>query len=68
VRITIKRDDLKLLFKKRVNLDVGLFSFGIRVCDDWNRNRLPEWVVSGESVNEFKGNLDHYLKDNKGFK
>jgi len=28
------------------------------------------WVVStlGESVNEFKGNLDHYLRDKMGFK
>jgi len=54
------------LFKKRVNLDAGQFSFGNRVCDDWNT--LPRWVVSGESVNEFKGNLDHYLRDNRGFK
>jgi len=40
--------------------------FGNHVCDDWNR--LPGWVVSGESVNEFMGNSDHYLRDNKGFK
>jgi len=57
--------DLKL-FKKRGNLDAGKFSFGNRFCDDWNR--LPRWVVSGECVNEFKGNLDHYLRDNRGFK
>jgi len=30
--------------------------------------RLPGWVVSGKSVNEFKRNLDHYLRDNRGFK
>jgi len=41
-------------------------SFGNRVCDDWNS--LPGWVVSGETVNEFRGNLDHYLRDNRGFK
>jgi len=35
--------DLKL-FRKRVKLDVGKFSFGSRVCDEWNR--LPEWVFS----------------------
>jgi len=60
-----KGHDFKL-FKKRVNLDAGKFSFGNRVCDDCNR--LSGWVISGESVNEFKGNLDHYLRDNRGFK
>jgi len=57
--------DLKL-FKKRVKLDVGKFSFGNRVCDEWNR--LPEWVVNVEGVNKFKGNLDHYLWESRGFK
>jgi len=57
--------DLKL-FKKRVNLDAGKFSFRNHVCDDWNR--LPGWVVSAENVNEFKGYLDHYFRDNRGFK
>jgi len=55
------RHDLKL-FKKRVKLDVGKFSFVNRVCDEWNK--LPEWVVNLESMNEFKGNLDHYLREN----
>jgi len=54
------------LFKKRINLDAGKFSFGYRVCDEWNK--LPGWVVNVESMNNFKGNLDHYLKDNRGFK
>jgi len=54
------------LFKKGFNLGSGKFSFGKRVCDDWNR--LPGWVFSGESVNEFKGNLEYYLRDNRGFK
>jgi len=53
-----------ILFKKQVDLDAGKFSFGNRVCDDWNR--LPGWIVSGESVNEFKGNSDHYFRDTKG--
>jgi len=57
-----RRHDLKL-FKQRVTLDVGSFSFGNRVCDE--SNRLPEWVVNVEDVNKFKGNLDHYLR---GFK
>jgi len=54
------------LFKKQVNLDAGKFSFGNRVCDAWKR--LPGWVVSGESVNEFKGNVNNYLRDGRGFK
>jgi len=42
-----RRHDFKL-FKKGVNLDAGKFSFGNRVCDDWNR--LPGWVVKHEST------------------
>jgi len=26
------------------------------------------WIVSGKSVNKLKGNSDHYLRDNRGFK
>jgi len=48
----------------RVKLDVGKFSFGNRVCDEWNR--LPEWVVNVESVNKLKGKWDHYLRENRG--
>jgi len=59
------RHDLKL-FKKRVKLDVEKFSFGNRICDEWNK--LPEWVVNVEGVNKFKGNLAHYLSENRGFK
>jgi len=42
--------DLKL-FKNRVKLAVGKFSFGNKVCDKWNR--LPEWVVNVDGVNKF---------------
>jgi len=50
-RVVVTRGhDLKL-FKKRVNFDSGKVSFGNRVSDEWNR--LPGWVVSGESVNKF---------------
>jgi len=55
--------DLKL-FRKRVKLDVGKFSFGNRICDEWNR--LPACVVNVEDVNKFKGNLDSYLNKKKG--
>jgi len=57
--------DWKLL-KKRVNLDAGKFSFGNSVGDEWSK--LPWSVVKVESMNEFKGNLDHYFRDNRGFK
>jgi len=57
--------DLKL-FKKRIKLDIGKFSFGIRVCGKWNR--LLEWFVNVEGVNKFKGNLDYYLRENRRFK
>jgi len=51
--------------KKLVDLNAGKFSFGNRVCDEWNK--LPGWVVNLESMNNFKGNLDQYLRDNRGF-
>jgi len=54
------------LFKKRFNLDAGKFSFGNKVCDEWNK--LPRWVANVESFNECKGNSDHYLRDTRGFK
>jgi len=57
---------LKKLLKKRVNLDAGKFSLGNRVGDEWIK--LPGWVVKVESLNKFKGNLNYYLRDNKGFK
>jgi len=44
-----------------VNLDAGKFSFGNRVCVEWNK--LPGWVINVENMNNFKGNLDHYLRD-----
>jgi len=57
-----REHDLKL-FKKRVKPDVGKFSFGNRVCDEWNK--LPEWVVNVVDVNKFKGNFYHYLRENR---
>jgi len=48
------------------NLNAVKFSFGNRVCDEWNK--LPVWVVNVESMNNFKLNLDNYLRDNIGFK
>lgn len=47
------------LFRKRVRLDAAKFSFGNRVCTDWNQ--LPDEVVTAPSINVFKGRLDSYL-------
>jgi len=38
----------------------------IFVCGEWNK--LPGRVVNMESMNKCKGNLNHYLKDSRGFK
>ena len=53
------------LFKKRVSLDVGRFKFGNRVCNEWNL--LTEDGVSAGSLNTFKANLDHHLRNVRGF-
>jgi hypothetical protein len=54
------------LFQKRVRLDIAKFSFGNRVCTDWNH--LPEAVVTAPSINVFKSRLDSYLGKTRGFK
>ncbi len=54
------------LFKNRVNLDVGKYSFGNRICNEWNM--LPENIVMSKSVNEFKGKIDRYLASIRGLK
>ena len=52
------------LYKKRVRLEVGRWSFGNRVVERWNS--LPEDVVEEETVNGFKGKLDRFLGNMKG--
>ena len=52
------------LYKKRVRLEVGRWSFGNRVVERWNS--LPEDVVNEETVNGFKGKLDRFLGNMKG--
>ena len=52
------------LFKKRVSLDVGRYKFGNRVCNEWNL--LTQDVVSAESLNTFKAQLDHHLRNVRG--
>ena len=54
------------LFRKRVRLNIAKYSFSDRVCDWWNR--LPEDIVTSQSVYVFKNSLEKYLEKFKGFK
>ena len=49
------------LYKERVNRDVLKYSFANRVIEQWNK--LPEDVISANSINSFKNKLDKYLKE-----
>ena len=60
------RNNSHSFFKRRVRLDVGKYHFANRVVEDWNR--LPNGVIEVESVNAFKGKLDFYLEQVRGFK
>ena len=66
VRARTGRGHRYKLYKSRFSLNVGKFSFGNRVCNGWNS--LPDGVVEAESLNIFKGRLDHYLRDYGGLK
>ena len=46
-------------------LDSSKYSFPCRVVDEWNK--LNDKIVSAESVNAFKGGLDHHLRTKGGF-
>ena len=52
------------LYKKRVRLEVGGWSFGNTVVERWNS--LTEDVMEEETVNGFKGKLDKFLVNMKG--
>ena len=54
------------LYKKRVRLDAAKYSFGNRVCNDWNL--LPDTVVTAPNINVFKSRLDSFLGKIGGFK
>ena len=62
--LSIYRVDTYKLFKRRVRLDVAKYSFGNRVCDQWNG--LPQEVVSSPSVNTFENGLDNHLRTTGG--
>ena len=53
------------LFKRRVRLDVGKYTFGNRVCDEWTG--LAEDVVMAGSLVTFIARLDHHLRNVMGF-
>jgi len=55
-------------FKKRVRLDIAKYSFGNRVCDQWNK--LPAAVVSSHIPHSstFKSKLEKYQRNMGGIK
>jgi len=62
--LTKTRGNAFKLYKKRVRLDVVKYGFGNRIVEEWNN--LPDSVVQMGSVNTFKGNLDKFLRYNRG--
>jgi len=55
------------LFKKMVHLDIVKYSFGNRVCDQWNN--FPAAIVSSREINTFTGRLNRNIpEENGGFK
>ena len=53
------------LYKKSFNTNIGKFSFSNRAVDVWNR--LPNDVVSCNTVTCFKVKLDQLFKEVWGF-
>ena len=53
------------MHKGRFRLDVGKFSFGNRVVNEWNC--LPQDAIDSTSVNMFKNRIDCHLKNIRGF-
>ena len=51
-------------YKDIINKNVLRYSFANRVFDNWNK--ITEKVVSANSINSFKTNLDEFLKAKKG--
>src|SRR6266516_3652752 len=48
------------IFKKGFRSNLGKYSFGNRVIDEWNS--FSESVVLADSLNKFKSILDHHLR------
>jgi len=52
------------IYKKQVCTDVGKFSFSHRVVQEWNL--LTEEIVQENSLDTFKGRLNHFLGHTRG--
>jgi len=52
------------MYKKRVNSDLGKYSFIFRVVDPWNA--LPNEIVTAKDEFSFKNKLDYYLRGGRG--
>ncbi|MCU7801386.1 MAG: reverse transcriptase family protein, partial [gamma proteobacterium symbiont of Lucinoma myriamae] len=48
------------MYKKKFRLDIRRYSFSQRVIDHWNK--LPDSVVSAQSINMFKSRLNSHWK------
>ena len=53
------------LYKGRFSLDVGKYSFGNRIVEEWNA--LPQEAIDCTNVNLFKNRIDPHLRYNRGF-
>ncbi len=51
------------IFKRQSRLNIRKHSFSQRIVNEWNK--LPEKVVSADSLNQFKNRLNTAWKDNK---
>src|SRR3989442_7067441 len=49
------------LFKQRFNTNIGKFLFVTRTIDEWNKLSDDRPIVSCNTVNNFKNELDRYL-------
>ena len=55
------RKNSQKIYKKRVNTELSKYGFTFRAIDNWNE--LPDRVVKVESVNGFKGEYDHLMRE-----
>ena len=58
------RKNTMKLYKKRVNSDLGKYSFAFRVVEPWNA--LPNEIVTANDEISFKCKLDYYLGEGRG--
>ena len=63
---SITRGNSYKLLKKSFRLDVAKYNIGNRVVNEWNR--LPDRMIQGDSLNNFKGELNKYLEHTRGLR